>query len=81
MPEFDPDDLIGKTILPPPQENGESLRAKVITGFYQQVKSFWSCSHMNYCLQTILHINLHIVLLRKTTQFEIFKNHENPSST
>ena len=22
-------------------------------------KSFWSCSHMNCCLQNILHINLH----------------------
>ena len=28
MPEFDPDDLIGITILLPPQENGERLRAK-----------------------------------------------------
>ena len=22
-------------------------------------KSFWSCSHMNFCLQNTLHINLH----------------------
>ena len=29
MPEFDPDDLIGRTVLLPPQENGERLRAKV----------------------------------------------------
>ena len=29
MPEFDPDDLIGRTFLLPPQENGERLRAKV----------------------------------------------------
>ena len=28
MPEFDPDDLIGRTFLLPPQENGERLRAK-----------------------------------------------------
>ena len=28
MPEFDPDDLIGRTSLLPPQENGERLRAK-----------------------------------------------------
>ena len=29
MPEFDPDDLIGRTFLLPPHENGEMLRAKV----------------------------------------------------
>ena len=29
MPEFDPDNLIGRTFLPPPQENGERLRSKV----------------------------------------------------
>ena len=29
MPEFDPEDLIGRTFLLPPQENGERLRAKV----------------------------------------------------
>ena len=29
MPEFDPDSLIGRTFLLPPQENGERLRAKV----------------------------------------------------
>ena len=29
MPVFNPDDLIGRTLLPPPQENGEILRAKV----------------------------------------------------
>ena len=27
MPEFDPDDLMGRTVLLPPQENGERLRA------------------------------------------------------
>ena len=34
-----------------------------LTGFYQQLKSFWSCSHMNCCLQNILHINLHILYI------------------
>ena len=29
MPEFDPDSLIGRTFLLPPEENGERLRAKV----------------------------------------------------
>ena len=29
MPEFDPDNLIGRRFLLPPQENGERLRAKV----------------------------------------------------
>ena len=28
MPEFNPDNLIGRTFLLPPQENGERLRAK-----------------------------------------------------
>ena len=32
-----------------------------LTGFYQKLKSFWACSHMNCCLQNILHINLHIL--------------------
>ena len=29
MPTFDPSDLIGRTFLLPPEENGESHRAKV----------------------------------------------------
>ena len=29
MPTFDPSDLIGRTFLLPPQENGERQRAKV----------------------------------------------------
>ena len=29
LPEFNPDDLIGRTFLLPPQENGERLKAKV----------------------------------------------------
>ena len=38
MPEFDPDDLIGRTFLLPPQENGVRLRPKVtkkIVGSHQ----------------------------------------------
>ena len=34
-----------------------------VTGFYQRPKSFVSCSHMNCCLQNILHINLHILYI------------------
>ena len=29
LPEFNPDDLVGRTFLLPPRENGERLRAKV----------------------------------------------------
>ena len=29
LPEFNPDDLVGRTFLPPPGDNGERLRAKV----------------------------------------------------
>ena len=32
-----------------------------LTGFYLKLKSFWSCSHINCCLQNILHNNLHIL--------------------
>ena len=39
MPEFDPDDLIGRTFLLPPQENGESLRAKVIKKVVQEIEA------------------------------------------
>ena len=28
MPTFDPEDLIGRTVLSPPEENGERHRAK-----------------------------------------------------
>ena len=47
-----------------------AFRLCEVTGFYQQLKSFWSCSHMNCCLQYILHINLHIlfVIQVKTSQ-------------
>ena len=53
----------------------------ILTGFYQQLKSFWSCSHMNCCLHYMLHINLHILLLFKSRQVVKFKNQENPTST
>ena len=29
MPEFDPDSLVGRTFLLPPEENGDRFRAKV----------------------------------------------------
>ena len=38
MPEFDPDDLIGKTFLLPPQENEERLRAKVAKKLLRKLK-------------------------------------------
>ena len=34
-----------------------------LPGLYQKPKSFVSCSHMNCCLQNILHINLHILYI------------------
>ena len=34
-----------------------------VTGFYPKLKSFWSCSHMNCCLHSMLHINLHILYI------------------
>ena len=30
---------------------------------YQQLKSFWSCSHTNCCLQNTIHLNLHILFI------------------
>ena len=39
MPEFDPDDLIGRTVLFPPQENGERLRAKVTKKVEEQIEA------------------------------------------
>ena len=38
MPEFDPDDLIGRTFLLPPQENGERLRVKVTKKMERKLK-------------------------------------------
>ena len=39
MPEFDPDDLTGRTFLLPPQENGERLRAKVTKKVFEQIEA------------------------------------------
>ena len=39
MPEFDPDNLIGKTFLLPPQENGERLRAKVTKKVVEEIEA------------------------------------------
>ena len=39
MPEFDPDDLIGRTFLLPPQENGERLRAKVTNKVVEEIEA------------------------------------------
>ena len=38
MPEFDPDDLVGRTFLLPPQENGERLRAKVTEKVVEEIE-------------------------------------------
>ena len=39
MPEFDPDSLIGRTFLLPPQENGERLRAKVTKEVVEEIEA------------------------------------------
>ena len=39
MPEFDPDDLIGRTFLLPPQENGERLGAKVTKKVVEEIEA------------------------------------------
>ena len=39
MPEFDPDDLIGRTFLLPPQEKRERLRAKVTKKVVEEIKA------------------------------------------
>ena len=39
MPEFDPDDLIGRIFLLPPQENGERLRAKVTKKVVEEIEA------------------------------------------
>ena len=39
MPEFDPDCLIGRTFLLPPQENWERLRAKVTKKVVQEIEA------------------------------------------
>ena len=39
MPQFNPDDLIGRTFSLPPQENGEKLRAKVTKKVVQEIEA------------------------------------------
>ena len=39
MPEFDPDDFIRRTFLLPPQEGGESLRAKVTEKVVEEIEA------------------------------------------
>ena len=39
MPGFDPDNLIGRTFLLPPQENGERLRAKVTKKVVEEIQA------------------------------------------
>ena len=39
MPEFDPDSLIGRTFLLPPQENGERLRSKVTKKVVEEIEA------------------------------------------
>ena len=39
MPEFDPDDLIGRTFLIPPQKHGERLRAKVPKKVVEEIEA------------------------------------------
>ena len=39
MPEYDPDNLIGRTFLLPPQENGERLRAKVTKKVVEEIEA------------------------------------------
>ena len=43
------------------QTTGRALHSNRIVS--KTKKSFWSCSHMNCCLQKILHINLHIIYI------------------
>ena len=38
-PEFDPDNLVGRTFLLPPQENGERLRAKVTKKVVEEIEA------------------------------------------
>ena len=38
MPESDPDSLIGRTFLLPPEENGERLRAKVTKKVVEEIE-------------------------------------------
>ena len=39
MPEFDPDNLIGRTFLLPPQQDGKRLRAKVTKKVVKEIEA------------------------------------------
>ena len=39
IPEFDPDSLIGRTFLLPPEENGERLRVKLTKKVVEEIES------------------------------------------
>ena len=39
MPKFDPDNLIGRAFLLPPQENGERIRAKVTKKVLEEIEA------------------------------------------
>ena len=39
MPEFEPDNLICRTFLHPPQENGERLRSKVTKKVVEEIEA------------------------------------------
>ena len=52
MPEFDPDDLVGRAFLLPPQENGERVRAKVTKKDVEEIEAADGnrIPHMNFIL-------------------------------
>ena len=54
MPEFDPDILIGRTFLLPPEDNGERLRAKVTKKVDEVIDS--EDGNMISCINFILDI-------------------------
>ena len=39
IPQLNPDDLIGRTVLLPPQENGERLRAKLTKKVFEEIEA------------------------------------------
>ena len=47
MPTFDPEDLIGRTILLPPEENGERHRAKVTRKVMEIIDQEYGCKIEN----------------------------------
>ena len=50
IPEFDPDSLIGRTFLLPPQENGERLRAKVTKKVVEEIEAGNIIPNINFIL-------------------------------